>query len=103
MDEANAAILKAQGIVVLLESELPVLQKRISGQGNRPSLTGQDTAVGELATVWETRRERYYAVADLTYDVSAESSDPSHDVRQKAEAIHALLLNHLDGRVAETF
>jgi hypothetical protein len=47
--------------------------------------------VAELNRVWEERRERYYAVADLTYDVSPESGDVDEDVRQKAAEIQSLL------------
>jgi hypothetical protein len=47
--------------------------------------------VAELNRVWEERRERYYAVADLTYDVSPESGAVDDDVRQKAAGIQTLL------------
>ena len=92
IDEENAARLKAQGIVVLLVCVLPILQHRIAGGGNRPSLTGQGSAVTELEEVWQARRARYTAVADLTYDVSMESDDPMQDLQCKAAAIHTLLL-----------
>lgn len=92
IDEENAARLKVQGIVVLLVCALPILQHRIVGGGNRPSLTGQGSAVAELAEVWQARQERYASVADLTYDVSMESDDPMQDLQRKAAAIHTLLL-----------
>jgi shikimate kinase len=91
MDAYNAKRLKASGVVVLLLGDVPILQRRIGVEGNRPSLTGQGSAVAELNRVWEERRERYYAVADLTYDVSPESGDVDEDVRQKAAAIQTLL------------
>jgi shikimate kinase len=91
MDACNAKRLKARGVVVLLLGDLPILQRRIGAEGNRPSLTGQGSAVAELNRVWEERRERYYAVADLTYDVSPESGDVDEDVRQKAAGIQTLL------------
>ena len=91
MDACNAKHLKASGVVVLLLCELPILQRRIGAEGNRPSLTGQGSAVAELNRVWEERRERYYAVADVTYDVSLESGDMAEDVRQKAAGIQTLL------------
>ncbi len=91
IDEKNAAQLKAHGVVVLLLCDLAVLQRRIGGEGNRPSLTGQGSAVSELRDVWHARHERYHAVADMTYDVTAESQHAAQDVEQKAAAIHALL------------
>jgi hypothetical protein len=45
----------------------------------------------ELAQVWETRRARYLDIADLLYDVSAESADCQHDLQYKAMAIQRLL------------
>lgn len=91
IDEDNAARLKTRGIVVLLVCDTAVLQRRITAGSNRPSLTGHASAIDELEQVWQTRRERYRAVADLVYDVSAESDDCEQDVQRKAEAIRALL------------
>jgi len=99
MDACNAKRLKAKGVVVLLLGDLPILQRRIGAEGNRPSLTGQGSAVAELNRVWAERRERYYAVADLTYDVSPESGDVDEDVRQKAAGIQTLL-DQYDGWVS---
>ena len=44
-----------------------------------------------MAQVWEARRARYYAVADVTYDVSAESTNMLEDLERKAAAIEGLL------------
>ncbi|PON16215.1 shikimate kinase [Candidatus Entotheonella serta] len=94
MDDVNTARLKAQGVVVLLLCEVPILQRRIRGEGNRPSLTGQDSAEAELAKVWETRRARYHAVADVTFDVSEETEDFTEDTIRKAAQVEALLQQH---------
>ncbi len=91
MDEVNTERLKAAGVVVLLLCDLSILQRRISGEGNRPSLTGQGSAGAELANVWETRRERYHAVADMTFDVSEETGDLAQDTRHKAAQVATLL------------
>jgi shikimate kinase len=91
IDEANARCLKASGIVVLLVCDIPTLQRRIAGHGNRPSLTGQGSATAELARVWDERRQRYNEVADLIYDVSAESPKSQDDLQCKARAIYDLL------------
>ena len=91
IDVANAELLKRRGVVVLLLCELPILQRRIAQGNNRPSLTGQGAAEIELVHVWETRRARYHAVADLLYDVSAESANCLDDVERKATAIATLV------------
>ena len=94
MDDVNAERLKARGVVVLLLCDLAILQRRIGGGDNRPSLTGQGSAVVELANVWETRRARYHEVADLTYDVAEETADVSQDTARKASQVQALLSQH---------
>lgn len=91
MDDVNTERLKAQGVVVLLLCDVSVLQRRIAVEANRPSLTGQGSAALELANVWETRRERYHAVADITLDVSEETEDATQDARRKAAQVDALL------------
>lgn len=91
IDEENAARLKARGLVVLLLCDIATLQRRIAMGTNRPSLTGQTSAVDELERVWEARRACYHAVADLTYDVSTESADSILDVQRKAAAIRAMV------------
>lgn len=91
IDAQNVASLKAHGVVVLLVCDIPVLQLRIDPEGTRPSLTGQGSAVEELAKVWQDRRETYQAVADLTYDVSEQSTDLQQDVQRKAIAIRECL------------
>ena len=94
IDEENARLLKRRGVVVLLVCELPILQRRIALESNRPSLTGligQGSAEAELAQVWEARRARYQAVADVMYDVSAESANVVEDLARKAADLEALL------------
>lgn len=91
IDEENAKQLKARGVVVLLLCAVPTLQRRLGAGDNRPSLTGQGSAVAELEHVWNARRARYLAVADLRYDVSAESANSMQDLQHKAHAIQELL------------
>ena len=91
INEENARVLKERSIVVLLVCDLTVLAARIARHSHRPSLTGQGPAEAEIAQVWEERRERYHAVADLTYDVSAQSRNEGDDLRRKAGAIRRLL------------
>ncbi len=70
MDEDNAARLKKNGIVILLIAEFATLQKNLAESHARPSLTGQGSAADELETVWEDRRNRYHAVADLIHNTT---------------------------------
>ena len=91
IDVENARLLKTHGVVVLLVCDLSILQRRLALGSNRPSLTGQGSAAVELAQVWAARRERYHAVADRTYDVSAESVNVVEDLERKAADIEALL------------
>jgi len=91
IDEENARLLKTRGVVVLLLCALPILQRRLAVGSNRPSLTGQGPAEAELTQVWEARRARYHAVADVTYDVSAESADTTEDLERKAADLEVLL------------
>ena len=91
IDAENARLLKVRGVVVLLSCEISVLQRRLALGSNRPSLTGQGSAALELAEVWEARRERYHSIADVTYDVSAESVNVMEDLARKAADIEALL------------
>lgn len=98
IDEDNATYLKAQGVIVLLVCDTAVLQRRIAAGSNRPSLTGQVSATEELEQVWQARQARYRIVADLVYDVSAESDNSTQDMQRKARAIQQLLqqVTHLD-------
>ena len=91
IDAENTRLLKTHGMVVLLVCELSILQRRLALGSNRPSLTGQGSAAVELAQVWEARRERYHSIADVTYDVSAESVNVVEDLERKAADIAALL------------
>jgi shikimate kinase len=91
IDAENTRLLKVRGVVVLLVCEISILQRRLALGSNRPSLTGQGSAAVELAQVWEARRERYHSVADVTYDVSAESVNVVEDLERKAADIEALL------------
>ena len=98
VDHGNAALLKESGVVVLLVCDMPTLQRRIAAGTNRPSLTGQGSAVEELEQVWQSRYASYRAAADLTYDVSDETLDSILDVQRKADAIHSLLQQKFDLR-----
>lgn len=94
IDQANAAHLKARGIVVLLLCDIELLQHRLSQGSNRPPLTAQGSAIDELAHIWQARQTHYYTTADLVYDVSTQSEDLTADLYEKAKALHHLLEQH---------
>lgn len=98
IDAHNAALLKDGGVVVLLVCDVPTLQRRIAVETNRPSLTGNASAVEELDQVWQSRCTAYHTVADLVYDVSDETLDSERDVQRKAADIYGLLQRRTDAR-----
>lgn len=68
MDEENANLLKQNGHVVLLERPLEKLRENLKQSHERPSLTGEQNALDELQTIWNERKDRYYAVADTVFN-----------------------------------
>lgn len=62
--------LKENAKVVLLIAPVEVLSKRIKNDPNRPPLTRSQSSVEEIREVWNRRKERYYAVADLVVDTA---------------------------------
>ena len=91
IDPDNAQHLKSRGVVILLECDIPRLQRRIEQSNNRPSLTGQGSPVDELMHIWHTRKQHYYAAADLFFDVSNESDDITKDLCDKVASLYQLL------------
>lgn len=73
MDADNAKKLKINGLVILLIADMETMRKNLAQSHARPSLTdkaGNTSALDELEAVWEDRRERYHAVADLVHDTT---------------------------------
>lgn len=62
--------LKENARVVLLIAPVEVLSERIKNDPNRPPLTRSQSSVEEIREVWNRRKERYYAVADLVVDTA---------------------------------
>lgn len=75
MDPKSAETLKNSGIIVLLTCDLKTLKKYLENSYERPSLNGNKSATEELTEIWEERKERYHALADLVHDTS---NWPSH-------------------------
>jgi shikimate kinase len=91
MDEENARHLKKHGVVVLLTADLGLIAERVARHDKRPSLTGTLSPMEEVEKIWRERKERYFEIADVTFDVSQTSHDKDANLRQKAENLLKLL------------
>ena len=76
MDPQSAKALKNSGIIILLVCDLDILKNYLRSDTQRPSLTGIDP-LEELEQVWNARKDRYHALADLIHDTS---KWPSHQL-----------------------
>jgi shikimate kinase len=66
LKEENVKILKANGKIFWLTAEVSTIASRISGDTERPSLSGTKTFVEEIEEILEIRRPHYQAAADVT-------------------------------------
>lgn len=80
--DKNVAVLKAEGVIFLLEAGVDTIAKRIQGDANRPSLTGKGLT-GEIAEVLLTRRPLYNAAAD--HRIATDNETPENIARIIAE------------------
>ena len=64
LKEENAKILKANGTIVWLTAEVPTIITRISGDTQRPSLSGSKTFTEEIEDILKDRTPKYQAAAD---------------------------------------
>ncbi|MFZ1745755.1 MAG: shikimate kinase [Nitrospirales bacterium] len=75
LKEENVNILKANGKLFWLTAEVPTIASRISGDTERPSLSGTKSFVEEIEEILEIRKPHYQAAADHiipTDQISAE-------------------------------
>lgn len=68
-------ILLENAKVVLLIAPLEVIAQRMASDSHRPPLTKDQSSIDEIREVWNRRKERYYALADLVVDTG--ESDPA--------------------------
>lgn len=85
LKEENVKILKANGKLFWLTADVPTIVKRISGDTQRPSLSGTKSFVEEVEEILMERTPRYRAAADVTIPTDHETP----------EAIAAKILPHL--------
>ncbi len=64
LKEENVKILKANATFFWLTAEVPTIVKRISGDTQRPSLSGTKTFVEEIEDILKERTPKYQAAAD---------------------------------------
>jgi|SRR5690606_25194699 len=65
LKEENTKILKANGKIFWLTADVSTIALRISGDTQRPSLTGSKSFVEEIEEILEIRRPHYQAAADI--------------------------------------
>ncbi len=80
MNPENTAVLKENGIVVLLDAEIDVLKSRLKGDRSRPMLAkpNRDEVMEEL---YRTRIDIYRAAADIVIPADASISSVAEEVR----------------------
>lgn len=75
LKEENVKMLKENGKIFWLTAEVPTIASRISGDTQRPSLSGTKSFVEEIEEILEIRKPHYQAAADhviLTDQISPE-------------------------------
>lgn len=64
LKEENVRMLKENGKIFWLTAEVPMIASRISGDTQRPSLSGTKSFVEEIEEILEIRKPHYQAAAD---------------------------------------
>jgi len=85
LKEENANILKANGRIFWLTAEVATIVKRISGDTQRPSLSGTKTFVEEIEDILKERTPKYQAAAN--HVISTDQLSP----KQIADSILSLI------------
>lgn len=62
--EENVKLLKGNGTIFWLTAEIPTIVKRISGDTQRPSLSGTKSFVEEIEDILKERTPKYQAASD---------------------------------------
>jgi len=76
---ANVEALRRNGFIVWLQADVADIVRRIQGDSQRPSLTGQKSFTDEVEEVLAERRPKYAAAADAQIDTSSLSIDEAVD------------------------
>jgi shikimate kinase len=92
----NVAVLKPNGIIILLAADPTKLAKRLERSYARPPLTDQPDLAAEMCALWRQREPLYRAVCDVVFDVEAESADAEADLQGKVCTLLTMLRPCLD-------
>ncbi len=85
LKDENVKILKSHGVFFWLTAEVPTIVKRISGDTQRPSLSGTKSFTDEIEDILKERTPKYQAAADHVIPTDQSSPD------QIADTIFGLL------------
>lgn len=85
--QTNVDHLRRKGFVVWLQADLFTIAQRISGDKNRPSLTGDKSSTDEIVEIIKQRYPLYESAADMEIDTSTHSF---------SECINRILLSWRD-------
>jgi shikimate kinase len=75
LKEENVTMLKADGKIFWLTAEVSTIVSRISGDTQRPSLSGTKSFVEEIGEILEIRRPHYQAAADVIIPTDNETAE----------------------------
>ncbi len=70
----NVALMKENGVIVLLEAEPETIYERVSDSTDRPVLNG-NMNIGYITDLMEKRRPAYESAADITAVTDGRTSD----------------------------
>jgi len=76
LKEENVKILKANGKIFWLTANVATIVSRISGDTQRPSLSGTKSFVDEVEEILTERRPKYQAAAD--HIIPTDQTSPQH-------------------------
>jgi shikimate kinase len=75
LKEENVTMLKADGEIFWLTAEVSTIASRITGDTQRPSLSGTKSFVEEIEEILEIRRPHYQAAADVIIPTDNETAE----------------------------
>jgi shikimate kinase len=88
LKEENVKMLKLNGKIFWLTAEVSTISNRISGDTERPSLSGTKSFVDEIEEILEIRIPHYQAAADVTIPTDEKSPESiAHQILKNFELV----------------
>jgi shikimate kinase len=87
----NVAVLKPDGVIILLAADPVTLARRLERSYVRPPLTDQPNLEAEIRALWTQREPLYRKVCDVVLRVDAETDDEEADFHAKVSTLLAML------------